>query len=203
MSYEPDDYRPRQDQRDANYREHYAKWVKELTPEQFAFAKRHGLLEPVRDDHGFGTNFAERDLAETPLHVDTSIGGDAVVAVLEQLATSRGLPAVITTDNGPEFTGRALHLWAQAANVTLNHIQPGKPMQNAFIESFNGTFRDDCLNQHWFGSLAEARLLIDHWRRKYNHLRPHSSIGRIPPSSFALMFPPNTPHSNHLSLNLA
>ena len=72
MSYEPDDYRPRQDQRDANYREHYAKWVKDLTPEQFAFAKRHGLLEPVRDDHGFGTNFAERDLAETPLASEDS-----------------------------------------------------------------------------------------------------------------------------------
>jgi putative transposase len=66
-------------------------------------------------------------------------------------------------DNGPEFTGKALHLWAQCSGVTLHHIQPGKPMQNAFIESFNGTFRDDCLNQHWFGSLAEARLLIEHW----------------------------------------
>jgi len=76
-------------------------------------------------------------------------------------------------------------------------------MQNAFIESFNGTFRDDCLNQHWFSSLAEARLLINHWRQEYNAIRPHSSIGRIPPNSFALMFPPNNPHSNHLSLNLA
>jgi putative transposase len=122
------------------------------------------------------------------LHVDTSIGGLRVVDLLEKLARSRGLPQIITTDNGPEFTGKALHLWAQAAHVQLHHIQPGKPMQNAFIESFNGTFRDDCLNQHWFGSLDQARLLIEHWRQEYNRLRPHSSIGRIPPDSFALTF---------------
>ena len=88
--------------------------------------------------------------------------------------------------NGPEFTSRALHQWAQKTGATLHHIEPGKPTQNAFIESFNGTFRDDCLNQHWFSSLAEARLLIEHWRKEYNQLRPHSSIGRIPPDTFAL-----------------
>jgi putative transposase len=161
--------------------------------DQLASGRRFRCLTLVDD-------FTRQCLA---LHVDTSIGGAAVVAILEQLATSRGLPSSITTDNGPEFTGRALHLWAQGAGVSINHIQPGKPMQNAFIESFNGTFRDYCLNQHWFGSLNEARLLINHWRHEYNTLRPHSSIGPIPPNSFALLFPPNIPHSLQLPPKLA
>ena len=93
---------------------------------------------------------------------------------------------MIITDHGPEFTSRALHQWAMCRSVKLHHIQPGKPTQNAYIESFNGTFRDDCLNQHWFSSLAEAALLIEHWRKEYNALRPHSSIGRVPPDTFAL-----------------
>jgi putative transposase len=123
------------------------------------------------------------------IHVDTSIGGATVVNVLQELALTRSLPKIITLDNGPELTGKALHLWARSTGVTLHHIQPGKPMQNAFIESFNGTFRDDSLNQHWFASLAEARLLIEHWRsHDYNRLRPHSSIGRVPPDVFALPF---------------
>lgn len=88
--------------------------------------------------------------------------------------------------------------------VRLHHIQPGKPMQDAFIESFNGTFRDDCLNQHWFRSIAEAGLLIEHWRSQdYNRIRPHSSIGRIPPDSFALISVQNTTTNNHPSLNSA
>jgi putative transposase len=99
----------------------------------------------------------------------------------------RRKPQLLITDNGPEFTSRALHQWAQHHGINLHHIQPGKPTQNAFIESFNGTFRDDYLNQHWFSSLAEARLLIEHWRKEYNQLRPHSSIGRIPPNTFALL----------------
>lgn len=169
------------------------RWSMDFIHDQLANGRRFRCLTLVDD-------FTRQCLA---LHVDTSIGGTAVVAVLDQLAASRGLPATITTDNGPEFTARALHLWAQGAGVSINHIQPGKPMQNAFIESFNGTFRDDCLNQHWFTSLAEARLLINHWRHEYNTLRPHSSIGRIPPNSFALMFPPNYPHSIPLSTQLA
>jgi putative transposase len=124
-----------------------------------------------------------------------------VADLLDTLCNSVGTPRSITCDNGPEFTGKALHLWAQRRKVHLNHIQPGKPNQNAFIESFNGTFRDDCLNQHWFNSLEEARLLINHWRNEYNNLRPHSSVGRIPPNSFALTFTQNPTHN--LSLNSA
>jgi len=155
------------------------RWSMDFIHDQLACGRRFRCLTLVDD-------FTRQCLA---LHVDTSIGGAGVVAVLEHLALSRRLPNTITVDNGPEFTGKALHLWAQRTRVTLHHIQPGKPMQNAFIESFNGTFRDDCLNQHWFRSLAEARLLIEHWRSQdYNRIRPHSSIGRIPPDTFTLNF---------------
>jgi putative transposase len=154
------------------------RWSMDFIHDQLSDGRRFRTLTLVDD-------FTRQCLA---LHVDTSIGGIRVVDLLEKLALTRGLPKVITTDNGPEFTGKAIHLWAQSAKVHLHHIQPGKPMQNAFIESFNGTFRDDCLNQHWFSSIAEARLLIEHWRNEYNRLRPHSSIGRIPPDSFASTF---------------
>lgn len=119
---------------------------------------------------------------------DHSIGGTGVVTVLNQLAKTCGLPKTITVDNGPEFTGKALHNWAQQNKVKLHFIAPGKPTQNAFIESFNGKFRNECLNEHWFTSLNEARLLIECWRQEYNQLRPHSSLGRIPP----IYLPPNT-----------
>ena len=154
------------------------RWSMDFIHDQLSCGRRFRCLTLVDD-------FTRQCLA---IHVDTSIGGIRVVDVLEKLALSRSLPQIITTDNGPEFTGKPLHLWAQAAHVQLHHIQPGKPMQNAFIESFNGTFRDDCLNQHWFSSLDQARLLIEHWCHEYNRLRPHSSIGRIPPDSFASTF---------------
>ena len=162
------------------------RWSMDFIHDQLATGRRFRCLTLVDD-------FTRQCLA---IHVDTSIGGASVVAALQRLALSRRLPKVITVDNGPEFTGKALHLWAQRSGVTLHHIQPGKPMQNAFIESFNGTFRDDCLNQHWFGSLAEARLLIEHWRsHDYNRIRPHSSLGRIPPDFFALNCLNQTPNT--------
>ncbi len=86
--------------------------------------------------------------------VDTSIPGARVVRVLEQLGERRGLPQVLVTDNGPEFVGQALDLWAYQRGVKLHFIEPGKPIQNAFVESFNGKMRDECLNEHWFGTLA-------------------------------------------------
>jgi putative transposase len=116
---------------------------------------------------------------------DHSIGGAGVVAVLDQLAKTHGLPQSITVDNGPEFTGKSLHNWAQQNNVKLNFIAPGKPTQNAFIESFNGKFRNECLNENWFTTLNEARRLIESWRQEYNQIRPHSSLGRMPPNLFA------------------
>jgi len=169
------------------------RWSMDFIHDQLADGRRFRCFTLVDD-------FTRQCLA---LHADTSIGGAAVVSLLQQLSLIRGLPKSITTDNGPEFTGKAIHLWAQSARVHLHHIQPGKPTQNAFIESFNGTFRDDCLNQHWFSSLAEARLLIEHWRNEYNHLRPHSSIGRIPPDAFALTFQNPQPITRPLNPALA
>ncbi len=95
------------------------------------------------------------------------------------MARFRGYPKAIRTDQGPEFTGKALDQWAYQRDIKLKLIQPGKPTQNAFIESFNGKFRDECLNEHWFCSLAEARIRIAAWRRDYNEHRPHSAIGNL------------------------
>ena len=116
--------------------------------------------------------------------VDTSLPGARVVRVLEQLGERRGLPQVLVTDNGPEFAGQALDVWAYEQGVKLHFIEPGKPVQNALIESFNGKMRDECLNEHWFGTLVEARQTIEAWRRDYNEVRPHSSLGNRTPIEF-------------------
>lgn len=119
------------------------------------------------------------------IEVDTSLNGVRVVRALEELRTSRGLPERLLTDNGPEFAGRTLDCWAYARGVKLQFIEPGKPTQNCYIESFNGRFRDEYLDEHWFTSLAEARHLIEADRIDYNEDRPHGSLGRITPAQFA------------------
>jgi len=119
------------------------------------------------------------------LEVDTSLPGDRVVEVMGQLGQRRGIPEVITVDNGPEFTGRAMDRWAYAAGVKLHFIDPGKPVQNALVESFQGRLRDECLNTHWFISIADARRTIEAWRREHNEQRPHGSLGRMSPAAFA------------------
>ena len=118
------------------------------------------------------------------IHVDHSIPATRVIDVLERLREERGLPDTIVTDNGSEFRSRAFDAWAYARGVKLSFIQPGKPVQNCFIESFNGTFRDNCLSMHWFTSLADARRTIESWRKTYNEIRPHSSLGRLTPREF-------------------
>lgn len=105
--------------------------------------------------------------------------------MLEQIACFRGYPRAVRTDNGPEFTSRAFIAWAQQHGVEHILIEPGKPMQNGYIESFNGKFRDECLNEHWFTSLAQTREVIADWRRDDNEVRPHGNCGRIPPAQFA------------------
>ena len=124
------------------------------------------------------------------IHVASSIPAEAVIGVLEQLRIARGLPRVLVTDNGSEFTSRAFDAWAYSRDVQLAFIQPGKPQQNAFIESFNGTFRDDCLNLHWFPSLERAQVVIAGWRQDYNHVRPHGSLGERTPAEFLAAFTP-------------
>jgi transposase InsO family protein len=100
-----------------------------------------------------------------------------VTRVLDRLAHERGLPRILRTDNGPESCGRAMLTWAHDRGVALRPIEPGKPTQNAFIESFNGRFRDECLNEHWFTSLAHAQAIIEAWRREYNEERPKKGLG--------------------------
>jgi putative transposase len=119
------------------------------------------------------------------LEVDISITGKRVVAVLERLADLRGLPLSITVDHGPEFEGQVLDAWAYQAGVRLSFIRPGKPVENAYIESFNGRFRDECLNEHWFLTMAHARRAIEAWRIEYNTERPHSSLGNLTPEEYA------------------
>lgn len=114
--------------------------------------------------------------------VDTGITGERVAREL----SLRGLaPAQLVCDNGPEFTSKAMHLWARDSGVALCFIQPGKPQQNGFVESFNGKFRESCLSAHWFRDLSEARELIEAWRVHYNTERPHSSLGYLPPAIYA------------------
>jgi len=119
------------------------------------------------------------------IEVDTSLPGTRVVRVLERLSETRGLPKTIVVDNGPELISKALDDWACRNHVRLHFIQPGKPTQNAFVESFNGKFRDECLNEHWFISLADARRTIEAWRIDYNTQRPHSSLDYATPEEFA------------------
>lgn len=118
------------------------------------------------------------------IEVDTSIGGRRVATVLGQIAVFRGLPETIVVDNGPEFISNALDAWAYERGVTLHFIRPGKPVDNAYMESFNGRFRDECLNLHWFMSIGHARNIAEDYRIDYNNQRPHSSLGNLTPVEF-------------------
>jgi putative transposase len=141
----------------------------------------------IRDTLASGAAFRALTLVDIctreslAIEVDVSLGAERVIAVLEALAEVRGYPAALVLDNGPEFQSRALHAWAQAHGV-----------QNAFIESFNGRFRDECLSQHWFLTLAEARAVIECWRLSYNTARSHRALGRLTPAQFAARFHPPT-----------
>ena len=117
--------------------------------------------------------------------VDFGISGQYVTRLLDQAAIFRGYPIAVRTDNGPEFTSRAFLAWTTLHGIRHILIQPFRPMQNGYIESFNGKFRDECLNEQWFQSLPQARDCIAEWRKDYNEVRPHSSLGRIPPAQFA------------------
>jgi putative transposase len=119
--------------------------------------------------------------------VDYGISGEYVTRILDRAAVFRGYPQAVRTDNGPEFTSRAFMAWANSHGVRHILIEPGRPMQNGYIESFNGKFRDECLNEQWFQKLHQARTAISIWRQDYNEVRPHSSLGRIPPAQFAEM----------------
>ena len=136
------------------------------------------------------------------LEADRSMTGKKVAEVLDRAKQERGrLPRGITVDNGSEFSGRALEAWAIANDVQLCFIRPGRPVENGFIESFNGKMRDECLNEHWFLSLGEARETIEGWRRDYNEVRPHTSLGNRTPQEFkacgAALRSPTAPFELH------
>lgn len=114
-----------------------------------------------------------------------ALGGRPLTRILDQLAIDRGLPQALRTDNGPEFCSRAMMTWAHERGVALRLIEPGKPNQNAYIESFNGRFRDECLNEHWFTSIGHAQVVIETWRREYNEERPKKSLGGLTPALYA------------------
>ena len=119
------------------------------------------------------------------IEVDTSLGGRRVIEVLERLEATRGLPEVITVDNGPEFAGKALDEWTYRKGIKLNFIRPGKPVENAFAESSNGRLRDECLNINWFLSLKHAREVIEAWRIDYVEVRPHGALKGQTPKEYA------------------
>jgi len=115
-----------------------------------------------------------------------SMSGNHLTRVLDEICAKRGKPAVIRTDNGPEFIGKAMLNWSFRNCITMKLIEPGKPNQNAYVESFNGRFRDECLNEQWFISLAHARAVIEEWRREYNEQRPKKALGGLTPASYAI-----------------
>lgn len=121
-------------------------------------------------------------VAVVPEH---SMGGVHLVRVMDEICAKRGRPSIIRTDNGKEFTGTAMLTWAHRNGVDLRLIEPGKPNQNAYIESFNGRLRDECLNEHWFTSLQHARVVIERWRREYNEERPKKQLGGLTPAAYA------------------
>ncbi len=119
------------------------------------------------------------------IEVDTSMCGQRVTRVLERVMEERGKPKALRCDNGPEFTSRNVVGWCEERGIELIHIQPGKPMQNGHVESFNGRLRDECLNANWFRNLADAKKKIESWRTEYNTERPHSSLGYRTPDEYA------------------
>ena len=151
------------------------RWSLDFVSDQLACGRRFRILNVVDD-------YSREAVGQL---VDFSISGYRVGRFLNELAESRPLPRTLVCDTGTEFTSKAMFFWTKETGAKLHFIQPGKPTQNAFVESFNGKFRDSCLNQHWFKSLEDARREIATWRNDYNEVRPHSSLGYLPPARFA------------------
>ncbi len=151
------------------------RWSMDFMSDSFISGRRYRILNVVED-------CSHEALASEP---DTSLPAARVIQVLNELELERGLPERIVLDNGSEFRSEALDQWAYDHDVQLDFIQPGKPVQNAFAESFNGRMRDECLNQHWIEDVTEARSVIGAFKQDFNEVRPHSSLGQRTPSEFA------------------
>jgi putative transposase len=151
------------------------RWSLDFVADQLACGRRFRILNVIDD-------FSRESVGQL---ADFSISGQRVARFLNELAQHRSLPHTLVCDNGTEFTSKAMFFWSKETGTKLHFIQPGKPTQNAFVESFNGKFRDGCLNQHWFKSLYDARQEVASWRKHYNEVRPHSSLDYLPPTTFA------------------
>ena len=151
------------------------RWSMDFVYDQLANGRRFRVLNII-DDYN-------REIVGQLTAI--SISGLQVTRFMDELAQTRSLPKQIVCDNGTEFTSQAMFFWAVEHHIKLAFIQPGKPTQNAFVESFNGKFRNECLNQHWFRTIEEAREIIEQYRRHYNHERPHSSLNYMTPVAFA------------------
>jgi len=156
------------------------RWSLDFVSDQFTDGRRFRVLTVVDD--------CTRECLA--LLADTSLSGVRVVRDLDRLIAERGKPKMIVSDNGTEFTSNAILTWAEGAGVEWHYIAPGKPMQNGFIESFNGRLRDELLNETLFSSLVQARAALASWRADYNTTRPHSQIGWRTPAEFAATFQP-------------
>ena len=152
------------------------RWSLDFVSDGFTDGRRFRVLAIVDD-------FSRECLA---LVADTSLSGLRVTRELTDLIQQRGKPRTIVSDNGTELTSMAVLKWCQETNIDWHYIQPGKPMQNGFVESFNGSFRDECLNETLFTSLDEARTKINEWKDDYNENRPHSSLGNLTPNEYAM-----------------
>lgn len=161
-----------------------------VKPEPVSEVNQLWVMDFVHDTLSCGRTFRALNIVDAysreclAIEVDTSLTGERVVRVLEELRQQRTLPKTIQVDNGSEFTSRKLDQWAYQNEVALHFIDPGKPTQNGHIESFNGKLRDECLNQEWFTSLKQARIIIESWRQDYNQIRPHSSLDYLSPMAF-------------------
>lgn len=176
--------------------------VKRRKRKKVPVSDRHPLVRPQRTNQVWSMDFvfdrtadgrvikcltiigdaAHEAVAIVP---ERAIGGHVLTRILDRLAVQRGLPQAIRTDNGKEFCGRIMLNWAHVQGVKLFLIQPGKPSQKAYIESFNGRLREECLNEHWFTSLPHVTVIIEAWRREYNEERPKKSLGGLTPSAYS------------------
>jgi putative transposase len=154
------------------------RWSMDFVADSVAGGRRYRTLNVIDE-------FTRECLA---IDVAFSLPGTRVARVLDGLMWQLGKPEKIICDNGPEFTCSAMLKWSTNNEVTLDYIRPGKPMENAICESFNGRFRDECLNEHYFLDLEQARSQIEVWKRDYNESRPHGSLGILTPTEFANIF---------------
>lgn len=176
--------------------------VRRRKRKKVSFGERQPLLRPTAANQVWSMDFVFDRTAEgrvlkcltviddatreaVAIETERAISGQMLTRILDRLALTRGLPKVIRTDNGKEFCGKSMVTWAHERGVQLRLIEPGKPNQNAYVESFNGRFRDECLNEHWFTSLLHARTIIETWRREYNEERPKKALDGLTPAAYA------------------